>query len=244
MNNIILFIQEYTSKMSCRIITSVLSLLFSPFPVLKASSLEFVHPWRVWKTRNVIQSRKALVRHAVMMETEVHARNWSFVIAPSSTIQSLPTFPERRRAPLTGRKLFSIKRANAIQTLLDMTAASASLATMANTRHRKSPDSQKFPQVVSRGEGSIHEVHQHVQLLHKRLCGDFDPIWRDQKTVMANRDQTALFHDISKCDLFLWIYYYAARGIIFKHNITRGDIDFANDGQGLPTWHRLYNTVE
>ena len=121
MNNIILFIQEYTSKMSCRIITSVLSLLFSPFPVLKASSLEFVHPWRVWKTRNVIQSQKALVRHAVMMETEVHARNWSFVIALSSTIQSLPTFPERRRAPLTGLTLFSIKRANAIQTLLDMT---------------------------------------------------------------------------------------------------------------------------
>ena len=65
-----------------------------------------------------------------------------------------------------------------------------------------------------------------------------------KKTVMANRDPTALFHDISKCDLFLWIYCYAARGIIFKHNITRGDIDFANDGQGLPTWHRLYNTVE
>ena len=46
MNNIIFFIQEYTST-SCLIITCVLSLLFSPFPVLKASSLEFVHPWRV-----------------------------------------------------------------------------------------------------------------------------------------------------------------------------------------------------
>ena len=111
-----------------------------------------------------------------MMETEVNARNWSFVIAPSSTIQSLPTFPERQRAPLTGLMLFTIKRANAIQTLLDMIAASASLATMANTRHRKNPDSQKFPQVVSRGEGSIHEVHQHVQVLHKRLRGDFDLI--------------------------------------------------------------------
>ena len=37
MNNIIFFIQEYTST-SCRIITSVLSLLFSSFPVLKVSS--------------------------------------------------------------------------------------------------------------------------------------------------------------------------------------------------------------
>ena len=64
------------------------------------------------------------------------------------------------------------------------------------------------------------------------------------KTVMANRDPTALFHNISNYDLFVWIHYYAVRGIIFKHNITRGDIDFANDGQRFPTWHRLYNTVE
>ena len=47
-----------------------------------------------------------------------------------------------------------------------MTAASASLATMTMT----------VSQVVSRGEGSIHEVYQHVQTLHKRLCGEFDTI--------------------------------------------------------------------
>ena len=45
----------------------------------------------------------------------------------------------------------------------------------------KNPESQKFPQVVSPGEGSIHEVHQHVQVLHKQLCGDFDTIWRYQQ---------------------------------------------------------------
>ena len=136
MNNIIFFIQEYTST-SCRIITSVLSLLFSPFPVLKASSLEFVHPWRVWKTRNVVQSQKALVRHAVMMETEVHARNWSFLIGPSST--GITNLSRKTTSAITGLMLFTIKRANAIQTLLDMTAASASLATMAKTGHRKKP---------------------------------------------------------------------------------------------------------
>ena len=38
-----------------------------------------------------------------------------------------------------GLMLFTIKRANAIQTLLDMTAVSASLATMAKTRHTKKP---------------------------------------------------------------------------------------------------------
>ena len=136
MNNIIFFIQEYTSK-SCRIITCVLSLLFLPFPVLKASSLEFVHPWRVWKKRNVVQSQRALVRHAVMMETEVHARNWSFVIGPSSTV--ITNLSRKKTIAMTGLMLFTTKRANAIQTLLDMTAASASLATMAKTGHRKKP---------------------------------------------------------------------------------------------------------
>ena len=48
-------------------------------------------------------------------------------------------------------------------------------------RTGKNPDSQQFPQVVSRGEGSIHEVHQHAKILHKRSRGDFDPIWREQQ---------------------------------------------------------------
>ena len=25
-----------------------------------------------------------------------------------------------------------------------------------------------------------------------------------------------------------------------QHNMTRADIEFAHDGQGFPTWHRLY----
>ena len=58
-----------------------------------------------------------------------------------------------------------------------MTATSVSLATMTMTvRRKKNPDSQTFSQVVSRGEGSIHQVHQHVQALYKRLYGDFDTI--------------------------------------------------------------------
>ena len=115
------------------------------------------------------------MRHAVAMETEVHARNWSFLIGPSSTV--ITNFSRKTTSAITGLMLFTIKLANAIQTLLDVTAVSASLATMAKTRHtKKNPDSQKFPQVVSPGEGSIHEVHQHVQVLHKQLCGDFDTI--------------------------------------------------------------------
>ena len=60
------------------------------------------------------------------------------------------------------------------------------------------------------------------------------------KTVMANRDPTALFHNISNYDLFVWMHYYAARNTIKPHNITWKDIDFAHEGQGFPTWHRLY----
>ena len=116
----------------------VLSLLSLPFPVLKASSLEFKHPWRVWKSRNVLQSQKALVRHEVAVETEEHARNWSFVIEPSSTvIINLSRLSRKTTSAITGLMLFTTKRTNAIQTLLDMTAASASLAVMAKTAHRK-----------------------------------------------------------------------------------------------------------
>ena len=77
------------------------------------------------------------MRHAVAIETEVHARNWSFLIGPSSTV--ITKLSRKTTSAITGLMLFTIKRANAIQTLLDMTAASASLATMAKTRHRKKP---------------------------------------------------------------------------------------------------------
>ena len=118
----------------------VLSLLSLPFPELEVSSLEFKHPWRVWKTRNVLQSQKALVRRAVAVETEEHARNWSFMIEPSSTvITNLSRLSRKTTSAITGLMLFTTKRTNAIQTLLDMTAASASLAVMAKTAHRKKP---------------------------------------------------------------------------------------------------------
>ena len=60
------------------------------------------------------------------------------------------------------------------------------------------------------------------------------------ETVMAARDPRALFYNVSNYDLFAWMHYYSARDTIYPHNITRADIDFAHDGQGFPTWHRLY----
>ena len=77
------------------------------------------------------------MHHAVMMETEGHARNWSFMIGPSSTV--ITNLSRKAISAIAGLMLFTIKRTNAIQTFLDMTAASASLATMAKTRQRKKP---------------------------------------------------------------------------------------------------------
>ena len=161
--------------------SDVFSFLSSPFCGLKVSSLAFVHSWRVWKTRNVVESQKALVCHAVAMETEVHTRNWSFVIAPSSTV--ITNLSRKATSALTSFMLFTIKRANAIQTLLDMIAASASLVTTAETAPRKKPRLAKIStSCLPRIRIWIHEVHQHVQVrLHMRLCGDFDTIWRDQQ---------------------------------------------------------------
>ena len=70
------------------------------------------------RPRNVVQSQKALVRHAVAMETEVHARNWSFVIGPSRTV--ITNLSIEATSATTGLMLFTIKRANAMQTFLDM----------------------------------------------------------------------------------------------------------------------------
>ena len=73
------------------------------------------------KTGNVAQSQRALVR-----QREVHARNWSFVIGPSSTV--ITNLSSKKTIAMTGLMLFTTKRTNANQTLLDVTAAGASLA--------------------------------------------------------------------------------------------------------------------
>ena len=126
--------------------------------------------------------------------------------------------------------LFTIKLANAIQTLLDVTAVSASLATMAKTRHTKKPwlaknflklSAQEKDQYMRYINMSRYYINNYVVTL--------TPYEEINETVMANRDPTALFHNISNYDLFVWIHYYAARGTIFLHNMTRGDIDFVND---------------
>ena len=57
--------------------------------------------------------------------------------------------------------------------------------------------------------------------------------------VKAEKDPSGLFYNISSYDLFTWIHHYASRDTIFT-NRTEADIDFAHDGQGFLTWHRLF----
>ena len=60
-----------------------------------------------------------------------------------------------------------------------------------------------------------------------------------EKTAKAGKDPSALFHNVTNYDLFTWMHYYAARDTLIP-NDNKADIDFAHDGQGFPTWHRLY----
>ena len=53
-------------------------------------------------------------------------------------------------------------------------------------------------------------------------------------------DPTGLFLSIKNYDFFVWLHYYAARDTIFPGNHTVKEIDFAHEGQGFPSWHRLY----
>ncbi|KXJ13362.1 tyrosinase [Exaiptasia diaphana] len=59
------------------------------------------------------------------------------------------------------------------------------------------------------------------------------------EVVQAGEDPSEMFHNVSNYDLFTWMHYYSARDTIYPDK-TRSDIDFAHDGQGFPTWHRLY----
>ena len=149
-------------------------------------------------------------------------------------LQVITNLSRKATSAITGPMLFTIKRVNAIQTLLDMIAASASLATMAKTRHRKKPWVAKI--------SSSFRPRRRINTWGTLTCpGTTSAImwwlWPHMKRSTTPSWPTATqqhsFH-----------YYYAARGTIFPHNMTRGDIDFANDVQGFPTWHRLYNTVE
>ena len=97
------FIQENESKMSCRIITCLVFFVFT-FPCAEGQFPRVCTSLTSLKTGNVAQSQRALVR-----QTEVHARNWSFVIGPSSTV--ITNLSSKKTIAMTGLMLFTTKRA-------------------------------------------------------------------------------------------------------------------------------------
>ena len=162
--------------------------------------------------------RKSQVRET---ETEVHDRNWSFVIGPSSSV--ITNLSRKTTSAITNLMLFTTKRANAIKTLLDMTATSVSLATMTMTvRKKKTLTRRSFLKL------SAEEKDQYMRYINmsRHYISDYvvnlTPYSEEvNKTVKSNRDPTALFHNVSNYDYDLWMHYYAARDT----NITwRGQI--------------------
>ena len=61
-----------------------------------------------------------------------------------------------------------------------------------------------------------------------------------QNEANAGRDPRDFFMNVKNYDFFVWMHFYAARDTIHPDGHTDADIDFAHDGQGFPTWHRLY----
>ena len=61
-----------------------------------------------------------------------------------------------------------------------------------------------------------------------------------QATIARGEDPLTKFDEVPVYDLFVWQHYYAARNTFLKDGTMKEDIDFAHDGQGFPTWHRLY----
>ena len=78
----------------------------------------------------------------------------------------------------------------------------------------------------------------------KEYASDFvvtsTPYNKINETIMKGDDPKDLFYDVTYYDLFTWIHYYAARDTILPNDEKEPDIDFAHDGQGFPSWHRLY----
>lgn len=61
-----------------------------------------------------------------------------------------------------------------------------------------------------------------------------------QERTLVGQDPTSLFQNVTVFDLFVWVHYYAALGPVHADNLTGTVMDFAHEGQGFLTWHRLY----
>ena len=160
------------------------------------------------------------MHHAVVVETEVHDRKWSFVIGPSSSV--ITTLSRKATSAITDLLLFTTKRANAIKTLLYKTLSRKNFVKLS---------AKEKDQYISYMNMSRHYISDYVVTL--------TPYSEDvNETVKSNRNPTALFHNVSNYDLFVWMHYYAARDT----NITwHGQIlSLRMTGRGFLPCYRLY----
>ena len=125
------------------------------------------------------------------------------MIGPLGSV--ITNLSRKTTSAITDLMLFTTKRANAIKTLLDMTAASASLATMTMTVRRKKTLTRKnFLKL------SAEEKDQHIRYINmsRHYISDYvvtlTPYSEEvNKTVKSNRDPTAIFQNVSNYDLFV-----------------------------------------
>ena len=158
------------------------------------------------------------------------------MIGSSSSV--ITNLSRKATSTITDLMLFTTKRANAIKTLLYMTAASASLATMTMTVRRKKNLTRKNFLTLS-----AEEKDQYIRYINmsRHYISDYvvtlTPYSEEvKKSVKSNRDPTpALFHNVRLVRVNALL---CCRR--HQHNNTRADIEFAHDRQGFPTWHRLY----
>ena len=60
-------------------------------------------------------------------------------------------------------------------------------------------------------------------------------------TINNGSDPTGFFTDVSIHELFVWLHYYTTqRDTVLPDKTVIPFMDFAHQGQGFPTWHRLY----
>ena len=172
------------------------------------------------------------------MGTEERARNWLSVIGITATAILEPF--TTTMIVTTGRLLSITELANATATLVVTIAGNARFGYHGiNCTEKKTLTRKNFLKL------SAEEKDRYMRYINQSKYFASDYVVTTEfyddigKTVKAGKDPSALFHNVTNYDLFTWMHYYAARDTLIP-NDNKADIDFAHDGQGFPTWHRLY----
>ena len=86
--------------------------------------------------------------------------------------------------------------------------------------------------------GAVHEVRESFSVRHQRLCGCYNIPWRNS-SCNSQRWRTPYQICWSLWSLLVATLLCCAEHVSQWWN-NQEDMDFAHEGQGFPTWHRLY----